>query len=305
MKTKTKLLLNTIVLVALVTSAIGCRMNGNGPWYYPTSYSPINPFRIEDHNRNTAPAVADNSQLAKPHMDSRVDIKQPEGGYNEQRRDATMVTRSGNGELAGPDVLQSYHQTGYHQQHTASGVPTTPTSAYGGTPTTYSGYGNNNVMPPITQSDYSQPSGQPNGFNQPSGYQQPPAMVPEAKNDMTYPSIPYAASTSPASAGYPSTATYPSTGAGGGYSPSPQDNGNYSTSVSSPFASPTGQPVNSALPPNAYGSSNPNVDPMYGGNSAAVGATSYGGGSNPVGHSPYTANGISATGGVYASPSTL
>lgn len=317
MQTKTKLLFNLIVLVALVVSAIGCRSNG-GSWYDVRSYSLYNPFRLEDHSHNGAPTVADNQP--KPHMDPRVDIKQPEGGYS----DVNAITQTGTG-LNGRDTTQGYQRTTYHSDQTPiSGGTAAPSGSYGGTASAYGGFGGSTVAPPITPSSYTQPSynqpsyTQPTGLNQPSSYQQP--MNDSSSLPNTY-SVPqpvsgYPAATSSVPAGYPAATSYSPEG---GYTPNPQDSGNYGgTTVASPFASPTGQPSAGSIPPSTYGVGtpngygNPSIDQGYG-RENPTGASVYSG--QPTGNpnsagNPqvgYTANGAITTssGGVpTVTPST-
>jgi hypothetical protein len=242
MQTKTKLLFNLMVLVALVVSTIGCRSNG-GAWYDARSYSLYNPFRLEDHSHNGATTVADN-QPAKPHMDPRVDIKQPDGGYS-------TITQTSTTDLNGRDATQGYpiQRTTYHSEQPMSGGSTvTPSGSYGGTPPAYGGF-NNAVASPVTPSGYGQPTyNQPAGLNPPSSYQQP-------MNDSSSLPNPYSVPQH-VPAGYPAATNYQSEG---NYSSNLQDNGSYGTTVAGPFASPAGQPsAGSALPASTYGAGTPN-----------------------------------------------
>ncbi|MDR1484090.1 MAG: hypothetical protein LBT09_04620 [Planctomycetaceae bacterium] len=323
MRTKTKLLFKTIVLVVLVVSAIGCR--SNGAWYDVRSYSLYNPFRTEDHSHRDAPAVADN-QLVKPHIDPRVDVKQPEGGYYDQSKNTSALTRNV-GNSAGRDEIQ---QTSFHSDPLHGGVTPSPAVNPYGYPDSYnSGTGgyNNGIggAPSANPSGYTPPT----GFNQPTGYKVQPSA--EVKNDTSGLPNPYAALNN--AAGNPAAATY---NYNTSYSPNPYvAAGGVNPAVAGPFTNPTGQPTTPAsptpngnrdecCPPNGQslpvGTSVP-VAPIYSGVSAAEGsyagkpvAPSYGGqqtgntnpistGQNHVGNA-YGSNGIPTTNGnVYTNPS--
>ncbi|MDR2762426.1 MAG: hypothetical protein LBB88_07495 [Planctomycetaceae bacterium] len=248
MRTKTKTLFKTIALIVLVfnaVGAVGCKLNG-GPIYDPRSYSIYNPFRLETHP-NT-----DTDKIAKPDIDAPVDIRQPDGGYYDQRKENTSLVQAGHN-ANGIEQVQypPIQKTGYHSEQPQ---PSTLTPTPYGMPTP--SYGNT-IPQPVTGSGYSQPS----ASNFPA----------EVKNDPLGHN-PYAASTNvtgyPSSTtyspqpNYPSSAsTYPSTSyqPERAFTPNPQDQGNVNGTVSSPFANPPSQP-NTTTPPVFYGAStsNPN-----------------------------------------------
>ncbi|MDR2641165.1 MAG: hypothetical protein LBC74_00060 [Planctomycetaceae bacterium] len=253
MQTKTKLLYKTVLLIVLIIGTVGCRSNG-GPWYDIRSYSLYNPLRLEDHGRKDAPAVADNNTITKPHIDSRVDIKKPDGGYNNPNRE--LLTRDTNGVNSNQNYPQEnpIQRTGFHQQ-----IIPNPNSYNGTTPSYDNGLGT--ATPPVTY-------GYETASSQPSGYSQPHNFVPQpvgAKNDML--GSPNPSSIAPA--GFPITSTYPPNGS---YS-NPQDHGNVNAPVSGPFANPIGQPNYNPQPVN-HG-----IDANYDKTSVA---TPYSGQPNPI-----------------------
>lgn len=79
MRIRTKSIVTAIALLSLVSGAVGCRMNGTGPWYNPQSYSWHNPFNHGDAPaRDDAPAHA---MTAKPSMGMSPEVSIPPGGY--------------------------------------------------------------------------------------------------------------------------------------------------------------------------------------------------------------------------------
>ncbi|MDR2169884.1 MAG: hypothetical protein LBP59_07075 [Planctomycetaceae bacterium] len=284
MRTKTKLFFRTIVLAILVAGVIGCKSNG-GPWYDVRSYAFYNPLRLEDHARSEAPASE--SDIAKPHMDPRVDIRQPEGGYYyEQRKEAAPALAHNGGNTNGiePVPYSSFQKTGLHNDQPpnntnlqpAFGMPASPAPTYNGI--------NNSTSQPITQSGYTQPASYNHGNYPSANYS-----TQEVKNDAAgFPNT-YATPNTSATAGFPAVTKYQ---ADNNYPqpnyPQPNyaqpDNG-INTAVASPFANPTGQQYPGT--PTSYGAGQPaNLQP---------GTGTYNGGGLPA----------TSNGSIYTTPSPI
>jgi hypothetical protein len=302
MRTKTNFLFKTTILIVLIVGTIGCRSNG-GPWYDVRSYSFYNPLRPENHSRiDSSSTIADNNNLTKPHMDSRVDVRQPEGGYYEQQRDTSTLAHNPSNYTnpnAGSTTYPNFQPTGFHSEQPSSVSPMTPS------PSPYSAaapnYGSSSVAPPINPAGYTSPS----GYGQPTDYSVPSA---EIKNDMPVMSNPYAVSNG-TSTGYPITTTYPSEST---YPPASYDTTRSNNAgVASPFANPTGQPqaTGSPIPNASYGG----LPTSAGTDASYAGSMPYGspaGVPNTVEQNPavntYGTNGIPASAGnVYTNPSTF
>ncbi|MDR2346759.1 MAG: hypothetical protein LBE18_11890 [Planctomycetaceae bacterium] len=250
MRTKTKLLLKTIVLVVLAISTIntiGCKSKG-GPWYDVRSYKFYNPLRPEDHaSYDNAPSSVANNQIVKPHIDQGVEIKQPEGGYYEQRKDNNVFASTPTNGLTGTGVESGYpiQKTVYHSEQV--NVPPTTPNPYSDPSLQYNNGLSNNPVSPITTTGYNQP---PNN-NLPTGYN----YNSEVKNDANSLNHGYTGSNN--QQGNPSGQIY----SAGNYSaeqvtypqPTPQVSGNVNNNgtITGPFATPPGQPT--TVNPSIYG----------------------------------------------------
>ena len=82
MRTQPHSFVTALVLLSLLSGAIGCKNNG-GAWYKPNSYSWHNPFKSKEDTLSPYSGSA-----AKPSIGAQPNVATPPGGYGDKAREA-------------------------------------------------------------------------------------------------------------------------------------------------------------------------------------------------------------------------
>ena len=213
MQTRNNSIVAALVLLSLVSGAIGCKSNG-GAWYKPNSYSLHNPFKKEERNpfKKEEP-IAPYQATAKPSIGAQPNVTPPPGGYGNKAQEAEFTA----GKME-KQVQPQYGQTITGGIQPETQVAMSDPNVYGGNapvgytyPTDSGAYSNPNQYSPVTPQNY-----------QSTSIQQP-----------GYPTGPNPADYAAPNTGVASPSAYPSTVPPTNYSP---------------FVSPAGQPYDAAPP---------------------------------------------------------
>ncbi len=177
MRTRSNSIVTALVLLSLVSGAIGCKSNG-GAWYKPNSYTWYNPFSSKDDP--IPPYSGEHAATAKPSIGAQPNVAAPPGGYGDKAKEAEFYA-------AKPEKQV---QPQYGNTITGGSAPTSTPAAdqnrvamadaplYNGAPANYS-----TPNPYSVPDAYYQPNSgvtpasyQPTSIQQPNaGYQQPNA----------------------------------------------------------------------------------------------------------------------------------
>lgn len=117
MRTQTQSIVAAIVLLSLVSGAVGCRSNGTGPWYHPKTYSWHNPFKESE-----APAFkGEGAEQAnkKPSMEATPNVSTPPGGYANPGKESGFLAGSQQKAVQ----TQYGHGAGSETNHAAQASP--------------------------------------------------------------------------------------------------------------------------------------------------------------------------------------
>ena len=225
MRTRSNLIVTALVLLSLVSGAIGCKHTG-GPWYKTSSYSSHNPFKSKDDTLE--PYSRD---YAKPSIGTNPNVTPPPGGYGDKNAEARFN--------ASRPEKQLTTQYGMGQDNRVA-MTEVPSSSYGG-----------NVYP----------SSDPNAFQNPSQYA--PNIGGVTQHNYQHTSIQQTGMIQPGMEQNPHFYQQPNTDGlpTGGYSPLPHPP-TYDTLPPQGFAPPTATGFES-VPQNSFGA-NPSHMPSYG-----------------------------------------